>query len=94
MFYLHTLPGLFKDSIEVANGLYIGGDYAQVLDYVNSGYPTDGLLRFYVGYSGWETNQLETEIKQNIWAVTKPSDYTQLLSGTGDSMWHKTVKSM
>lgn len=94
MFYLHTLPGLFKESIEVADGLYIGGDYAQVLDYVNAGYPTDGLLRFYVGYAGWEPGQLEKEIEQNVWAVTKPDEYSKLLASKPGSLWHDTVRSM
>lgn len=94
MFYLHTLPGLFNDSIEIADGLYIGGDYSQVIDYVNAGYPTDGLLRFYVGYSGWEPGQLEKEIEQNVWAVTKPADYRELLAASPASLWHNTVRSM
>lgn len=94
MFYLHTLPGLFNESIEVAKGLYIGGDYNQVLEYVNAGCPTDGLLRFYVGYSGWEPGQLAKEIEQNVWAVTKPRNYSKLLTGNPGSLWHKTVSSM
>lgn len=94
MFYLHTLPDIFDKSIEVSPGLYIGGDYNQVLDYVNNGYPTDGLLRFYVGYSGWEPGQLDEEIKGNVWAVTKPEEANSMLTGNGDKFWHHTVRSM
>lgn len=94
MFYLHTLGGLFKGSIEVSPGLYIGGDYGQVTDYIRAGYPTEGLLRFYVGYSGWEPGQLEEEIGKNVWAVTSAGDAGSLLTGAEDSFWHRVVRSM
>lgn len=94
MFYLHTLPDIFDNSIEVTPGLYIGGEYNQVLDYVNEGYPTDGLLRFYVGYSGWEPGQLNEEIEKNVWAVAQPGKAQDLLTGCDDQFWHRTVRSM
>ncbi len=94
MFYLHTLPDIFDNSIEVMPGLYIGGDYGQVLEYVNEGYPTEGHLRFYVGYSGWEPGQLDEEVKNNVWAGAGNTDPRQLLTGCDDPFWHRTVKSM
>lgn len=94
MFYLHTLGSLFNDSIEVSPGLFIGGNYDQVLEYVNAGYPTDGLLRFYVGYTGWEPGQLNEEIDKNVWAVARPGNAQRLLTGNEDSFWHRTVRSM
>lgn len=94
MFYLHTLGALFSNSIEVSPGLYIGGDYDQVVEYVNAGYPTDGLLRFYVGYSGWEPGQLNEEIEKNVWAVTQPGEARQLLTDDEDRFWHRTVRAM
>lgn len=94
MFYLHTLGALFSDSIEVTPGLYIGGNYKEVIDYVKAGYPTEGVLRFYVGYSGWEPGQLEEEIEKNVWAVTSATDPAKLLTGAEDSFWHRIVRSM
>lgn len=94
MLYLHTLGSLFNNSIEVSPGLWIGGDYDQVLEYVNEGYPTEGLLRFYVGYAGWESGQLATEVKDNVWAVTQPRNAAELLTGDEDAFWHRTVRQM
>lgn len=94
MFYLHTLGNLFTGSIEIFPGLYIGGDYDEVLRYVNDGYPTDGMLRFYVGYTGWDPGQLKNEVESNVWAVTVPEDASQLLTGVEDPFWHRTVRAM
>lgn len=94
MFYLHTLGSVFSNSIEIQPGLFIGGDYDQVVEYVNEGYPTSGLLRFYVGYTGWDPGQLVEEIDNNVWAVTTAKNPQQLLTSAEDAFWHRTVRSM
>lgn len=59
LFFIHTLGDIFPGAQPLADGLFIGGDFQAVIDYVNAGYPLDGTLRFFVGYSGWEAGQLE-----------------------------------
>lgn len=95
LFYLHTLGELFGDSTQVSPGLYVGGDFSAVLDYVNSGYALEGRIRFFVGYSGWEPGQLEGECMEHVWAV-HPSVLTpeEALSGAEDAYWHKVVRGM
>ena len=51
MFYIHQLGGLFTGAVEIQPGLWIGGNYNQVLEYVRDGYPADNLIRFFIGYS-------------------------------------------
>ncbi len=94
LFYLHSLPDEFPGARKVADGLFIGGDFEKVKNYVNMGLPTDGFIRFFVGYSGWEPEQLEDEIERHVWAVTSVKDNDMLLRDEGDSFWHKVVKQM
>lgn len=94
MFYIHQLGGLFTGAVEIQTGLWIGGNYNQVLEYVRDGYPADNLIRFFIGYSGWEKGQLENEIKQHVWAVTSPMEPADMLSDSDDAYWHKVVKKM
>lgn len=96
LFYLHTLgPEVISRAQEVGDGLYVGGEFSDVVNYVNSGYPVSGRIRFFIGYSGWVAGQLEEEIGNNVWAVTdRPGDPAQLLTGANDSYWHRVVKSM
>lgn len=97
LFFLHTLgPDIIPDSAEYAPGMYVGGDFDAVIDYVNSGYPLNGALRFFIGYSGWSPGQLREEMDNDVWAVAddasiKPS---MLLSLHGDRMWHRVVRTM
>lgn len=94
LFYLHSLPGEFEGSRHIAGDLFIGGDFDQVKRYLNMGLPTRGRMRFFVGYSGWEPRQLETEIRDHVWAVApQPCDDAVLLED-GDPFWYKIVRSM
>lgn len=94
MFYIHRLGNLFFGAIEISPGLWIGGDYDQVLQYVREGYPADDLIRFFIGYSGWDEGQLEKEIKEHVWAVTNQLSPQQMLTDNDDAYWHKVVKEM
>lgn len=94
MFYIHRLGELFSGSVEIIPGLWIGGDYSEVLQYVHDGYPIDNLLRFFIGYSGWDAGQLEREIRDHVWAVTSPLTPEQLLTDSDDTYWHKVVRKM
>ena len=96
MVFMHTLgEELFAGAKEFAPGLWLGGDFDAAIDYVNSGYPLGGLIRFFIGYSGWTAEQLKGELLGNSWAVADcPSDKTMLLSLSDDAYWHRYVRML
>lgn len=94
LYYLHTLGNIIPDAKEIIPGLYIGGDFNAIIDYVNSGYPIDTKIRFFIGYSGWDIDQLEEELSQNVWAITTIDDCASLLHGANNAYWHNTVRRM
>ncbi len=94
LFYLHSLPHEISGSRKIGPGLYIGGDFDQVKAYVNMGLETDGCMRFFVGYSGWDPGQLEDEIKRHVWAVSPRPGNPEIFREDGDSFWYRIVRSM
>ncbi|MDE5643241.1 MAG: YqgE/AlgH family protein [Muribaculaceae bacterium] len=95
LFFIHTLGSdIIGNAREYAPGLYVGGDFDAITDYVNSGYQLDGVLRFFVGYSGWSRGQLEEELANDVWALSDFTDPHELLHGSGDSYWHRCVRHM
>jgi putative transcriptional regulator len=96
LYFLHTLGSeLVSDAREFAPGLYVGGDFDAVIDYVNSGYMVDGAVRFFIGYSSWTAGQLENELRDDVWAIAEnPTDAADMLRGEGDKYWHKTVRRL
>ena len=97
LFFVHTLgDDIIPGAKAYAPGLWVGGDFKAAADYVNSGYPIDGFIRFFLGYSGWSYSQLLSELDNDVWAVT-PGDTIpaqDLLSMHGDRLWHAVVRGM
>ena len=70
LFYLHTLENI-TDSLPIANGLYLNGDFTAIKQFITEGNSIKGRIRFFLGYSGWEPGQLKKEIEENTWLVDK-----------------------
>lgn len=94
LYFIHTLGNLIKGANHVKDNLYIGGDFDDMLSYINSGYPIEGNIRFFVGYSGWDVGQLEAEIGEHVWALADMPDPVEALTISGDAYWHSVVRSL
>ncbi len=95
IFFIHSLGEIIPGARQFAPGLYVGGDFEAIKNYVNSGYPTEGFVRFFVGYSSWTAGQLEREIKEESWVLANtPQSPEAILTESGDRYWHRTVESL
>lgn len=95
LLFIHALGGIISDSKEIAPGLYLGGNVEDAIEYVNDGYPVDGAIRFFIGYSGWSKGQLDEEIASGSWIVTSSELSSDvLLSQSGSHLWHTVVKGL
>lgn len=95
IFFLHTLGSeIIPGARAYMPGMYIGGDFDAVTDYINSGYSLEGTVRFFIGYSSWEDGQLESEIADGALAVGDAPDASELLRGNSDRFWHRAVRGL
>ncbi len=94
LFMLHTLGDEFPGSIEILPGLFVGGSTEAMVNYIREGKPIDGKIRFFAGYAGWGSEQLEAEIDAKVWCVAMPQNSEDLLSGSGNAFWRREVKKM
>lgn len=96
LYFVHTLGERILPGARLfAPGLYIGGSFEAAVQYVNDGYPTEGLLRFFIGYSGWAPGQLEQEMADNVWAPLNPAgEPRNILTGSGSPFWHRAVRRL
>ncbi len=69
LYFIHEVPELIPDSIEIEHGIYWGGNYNTVKSLINNKLIQAKDIRFFLGYSGWSQEQLEDEISRNSWAV-------------------------
>ncbi|AQS93550.1 transcriptional regulator [Polaribacter sp. BM10] len=86
LYFVHRIPQLLDESIEVANGVFWGGDFNQLKDLLNNGLLEESDIRFFLGYSGWDKDQLEDELSGNSWFVTE-NNFENIFSNDEESLW-------
>jgi putative transcriptional regulator len=71
LYFIHKVPSLIPNSVEISEGIYWAGDFDTVCELINTGEISEKDIRFFLGYSGWDTNQLCNELNHNSWIVIK-----------------------
>lgn len=71
LYFIHQIPNLIPDSIEVNNGIYWGGNFEILKDLLNDESLSKNDIRFFLGYSGWSKNQLKEELELNSWFISE-----------------------
>lgn len=70
LYFMHCRPDLIADGQQVAGNVYIGGDFKKAVQLLNNGELSIMEARLYIGYCGWDVNELEDEIKEGSWLLT------------------------
>ena len=69
--FLHQYPDEIPGGLEVINGVYWGGDFEKVVEMIKNEELEQNKIRFYIGYSGWSSGQLDDELKEKSWLTVK-----------------------
>lgn len=93
IFYLHTLGTVIPESIKIMDGLYWGGNFEILKDLIEMKEVTEDQIKFYIGYTGWSANQLETELKKNYWVVSN-SKLEEVMSKGSEKLWNESLKQL
>lgn len=91
--FIHRRPDLIERSSEVLEGLFWGGNFQEVRKMLNVGSLRPQDIRFFLGYAGWSAGQLDGELKQNSWIVTRTSaDF--MFETPIEQFWRSTLRQM
>jgi len=79
------------DSLDLAAGLSVSGSTDTLAAYVAGERP--GRFSLVLGYSGWSSGQLETEIEENSWLVA-PATASIIFDIPYDDRWVAALNSI
>jgi putative transcriptional regulator len=94
LYFLHNIPHLIPGSHLIGDEIYWGGDFHAVSQLINNGKIKGSEIKFFLGYSGWEREQLENELHGNSWVVVKNTDSKDLLSDNMHDIWKQKMKKL
>ena len=92
--FLHQLGDTIPDSTEVCDGIYAGGDLDTLRMHASVVTAEKPLLRFYLGYAGWNPGQLENEIERRDSWILSPGNARLVFSTEPDQIWQKALHSL
>lgn len=90
LFFIHTIPDLIGFSFEIEDGIYYGGDYEKVKKYASLELLKPQQIRFFAGYSGWDSGQLDFEMQEDSWLVFERPN--ELLNMKPESLWAELLR--
>lgn len=87
IFYIHDFGSDIDASIPIADGLYFGGDFDQIVQKINDNIDNNKRVRFFLGYAGWSPNQLIEEFDANSWIVVEDFSKKEILDTDLENSW-------
>jgi len=91
LYFIHKIPNLIPGSIEISFGIYWGGDFECVKDLINQNKLKENDIRFFLGYSGWDSDQLISELISNTWVLSQNIYKESIIEKSDDSIWKEKM---
>jgi len=91
LYFIHNVPDLIPNSIEISNGIFWGGNFELTKDLINQGLIKKKNIRFFLGYTGWDSEQLESEMQSNSWILSKNIYKKDILGKSSAHFWKEKI---
>ncbi|WP_282039052.1 YqgE/AlgH family protein [Saccharicrinis aurantiacus] len=91
--FIHKLGDKIPGALKISDSLYWGGEFEVLKELINKGKADASNVKFFAGYSGWSSGQLEEEINENSWIVTEMNEEFVMERGV-DSIWRDSLSQL
>ncbi len=91
LYFIHNIPELIPNSVEISSGIYWGGDFELTKNLINSGEIKKDNIRFFLGYTGWEAQQLENEMRSNSWILSENLYKNKIIGKATTDFWKEKI---
>lgn len=92
MHFLHAISEI-EDSLIISEDIFWGGNFDHLQKLALKGKISEENCRFFVGYSGWSELQLEAELENNTWIISKVNPKI-MFEYEPEELWSAILKEM
>lgn len=89
--FVHSCYDKINSGLQIRNGVYWGGNFETVKVLLSTNQLNRNEIKFFVGYSGWASGQLNEEINQNAWLVTDQYSPEVIFVENEENLWREVV---
>lgn len=94
LFFIHQAYDRMLSGTCIKEDLYWGGDMEKLLQLINQQKIEPQEIKFFLGYAGWNSEQLNSEIKENSWAVHNTFHPELMFLADGEDLWKQALISL
>jgi putative transcriptional regulator len=91
LYFIHRVPHLIDNSIEISEGIFWGGDFDKTVELINQKVISNTDIRFFLGYSGWASLQLDQELDSKSWIVVKNEYESSIIEKSAIAFWKEKM---
>lgn len=91
--FVHQIPDLVEGGFEIIKGIYWGGKFDRAISLINDGLLNLWKIKFFIGYSGWSSGQLEEELNERSWILSQASSRL-LFKEKEQNIWPRSLKEL
>ncbi|MFB6455239.1 YqgE/AlgH family protein [Chitinophaga sp. Hz27] len=91
--FIHQQPDIINGGMMIAPGIYWGGHFDNVVESLNQGKIDLDKIKFFIGYSGWSSGQLEEEMREKSW-ITSTATPALVFEKGEQHVWQQALKNM
>jgi len=71
LFVMHKRPDLITDGEKIHSDYYLGGNMEEVIEAINNNGINEQEIQLFIGYCGWDEEELAAEIEEGSWVIEK-----------------------
>ena len=87
LFYIHSFGKEIEGAEQIIDTLYFGGNYEMLFELIKADPKRINEVRFFIGYAGWDFEQLNNEMKDHSWIAVTNITEKEILSTSSDHFW-------
>lgn len=91
MMLLHTSPNIPEQTLQICDGVYLGGDLQFLQETITD--PSGPSVNLCFGYAGWGAGQLEREFLDGGWFLY-PASKRHIFETPPDKLWQTLLREM